>query len=225
MPARTTPLITNQFYHTFNRGINKQPIFLGIRDYKRALEVLEFYSFTNPPVRFSKFLLLANQQRINLLANLRRERDKLVEIISFALMPNHFHFLLEQKKDNGISKFMANFQNSYTRFFNTKYHKIGPLLQGQFKTVRIEDENQLFHLNRYIHLNPYSSFVVKKIVDLNKYPWSSFQEYIEKSEIEICSKEIILSSFKNVKAYQQFVFDQADYQRELDKIKHLTLED
>lgn len=224
MPLRKTPLVTGQFYHVFNRGINKQPIFLNIKEYKRAQQVLRFYSFKSPRIKFSKLLLLSQEDQIKFWGDLQKESYKLVEIICFCFMPNHFHFLLKQQVDNGISRFMSNFQNSYTRYFNTKHEGIGPLLQGQFKAVRVEDENQLLHLSRYIHLNPYSSFVVKEIKDLINYPWSSFPEYLGKAEVGICSKDIILSNFKSIEAYRKFVFDHADYQRKLDIIKHLSLE-
>lgn len=224
MPARITPLVTGQIYHAFNRGINKQPIFLDTREYGRALDILFYYSFANLRLRFSKFLLLPQEERSRFWDGLLKEGKKLVDIICFCLMPNHFHFLLEQKIDNGISKFMATFQNSYTRYFNTKRQGIGPLLQGQFKAVRIEDENQLLHVNRYIHLNPYSSFVVKDLNDLIEYRWSSLPEYLESSKTSICNKEIILSNFSSTAKYKEFIFDQADYQRELEKIKHLSLE-
>lgn len=223
MPARFTPLVINQYYHIFNRGVNKQPIFQGLRDYKRALDILEFYSY-NTKLRYSKFLLLSQEDKNSFMDNLLKENDRLVEIVCFCLMLNHFHLLLNQKKDNGISKFMANLQNSYTRYFNTKHDRVGPLLQGQFKAVLVEDDNQLLHLSRYIHLNPYSSFIVKKIEDLKGYQWSSFPEYLGKVDTALCNKQIVLSHFKDIEGYKKFVFDQADYQRKLEEIKHLTLE-
>lgn len=223
MPARFVPLVNDNFYHIFNRGVNKQPIFEGIKDYRRAMEVLEFYSYT-PKLRYSKFLLLSQEERSSFMDNLRQENDKLVDLVCFCLMPNHLHLLLTQKKDNGISKFMANLQNSYTRYFNTKHERVGPLMQGQFKAVLIEDDDQLLHVSRYIHLNPYSSFIVKDLADLEKYPWSSLPEYLEMASTSICNKQVILSYFKSVEDYKKFVFDQADYQRKLEKIKHLVLE-
>ncbi len=223
MPARFISLITDQYYHIFNRGVNKQPIFQGVRDYKRALDILEFYSY-NTKLRYSKFLLLSQEDKSHFLNSLREKNDRLIEIICFCLMPNHFHLLLIQKKENGISKFMANLQNSYIRYFNTKHRRIGPLMQGQFKAVRVEDDDQLLHLSRYIHLNPFTSFVVKTFEDLERYQWSSLPEYLGKTSVLLCNKEIILSNFKNVESYKQFVYNQADYQRELDRIKHLTWE-
>lgn len=225
MPLRTTPLITGQYYHVFNRGINKQPIFSKRREYKRALGAFQFYSFTTQKLRLSKFLLLSQTERERLWIQMTNINNRLVDILCYCLMPNHFHFLLEQRIDNGISKFMSDFQNSYTRYFNTSHRGIGPLLQGQFKAVRIEDDEQLLHLSRYIHLNPYTSFIVKDIENLLEYTWSSLPEYISKIEAAFCNKEQILSQFSSPEAYKSFVFDQANYQRELGKIKHLSLEE
>lgn len=139
-------------------------------------------------------------------------------------MPNHFHFLLRQIKDGGISKLIGNFTNSYTRYINTKQERAGPLFTGKFKSVRIETQQQLLHVSRYIHLNPYTSFVVKDTEGLRQYPYSSFPEFIGKTDSQLCMKEDILAGFKNPKQYEQFVLDQADYQRTLGQIKHQLLD-
>lgn len=224
MPGRSIPLITNEIYHVFNRGIDYRPTFFNKREYQRAINTLKFYLFSSPPMRLSKFLILSSQQREKIIQGLTEEKEKLVEFITFCLMPNHFHFLLRQTRNSGISKFMSNFQNSFTRYFNTRHERTGPLFLDQFKAVRIETEEQLLHTSRYIHLNPYSSFVVKDLEDLKNYPWSSLPEYLYQKR-EICQKKIILSFFKNRVSYEKFISDQADYQRSLEKIKHLILED
>ena len=224
MPGREIPLITNEVYHILNRGIAFQPSFQNKKDYTRAIEALFYYQNKKPPLRYSKFLLLANSKRTQILEKLTQEKQFLVEIISYCLMPNHFHLLLKQLTENGISKFISNFTNSYTRYFNTKHKRTGPLFQGKFKAIRVEINEQLFHLSRYIHLNPYSSYVVKTLKDLENYSYSSLPEFLGKTQTNFCSKEIILDNFKNKSSYQKFVFDQANYQRKLEEIKHLLLE-
>jgi len=139
-------------------------------------------------------------------------------------MPNHFHFLLRQERENGISKFLANFQNSFTKYVNTRHTRSGHLLQGQFKAVRTETESQLLHTSRYIHLNPYTSYLVRRIDELKMYPWSSLPQYIGNDEKGMCETKNILSSFPSKKKYLQFVRDQKDYQRTLKEIEHLLLE-
>lgn len=222
MPGRLTPLVEGEIYHILNRGISHQPLFTGNREYRRALDAMYFYSFDSLPLKFSYFLKLSREKRENIINKLLQGK-KLVEIICFCLMPNHFHFLLKQIAEKGIAEFMSNFQNSYTRYFNTRHKRIGPLFQGPFKAVRVETDEQLLHLSRYIHLNPHSSYVVKNIKDLEKYQWSSFLEYLGKRK-GFCQKEIVLSFYRVPEDYKKFVYDQAEYQRELQKIKHLTFE-
>ena len=125
--------------------------------------------------------------------------------------------------DDGIAKFISNLTNSYSRYFNTKHKRIGSLFQGIFKAVRMENEEQLIHVSRYIHLNPVVSFIIKEEF-LDTYPWSSMSEFSGYQKEEICDKEIILSCFSSKKNYQKFVHDQVDYAKKLEIIKHLILE-
>ena len=119
---------------------------------------------------------------------------------------------------------MSNFQNSYTRYFNTKHERVGQIFLRPFKAIRIHTEEQLLHVSRYIHLNPYSSSIVESIQELKDYPWSSLNEYLDPTKDGICEKEITLSYFKDSQSYAAFVLDQADYQKELEEIKHLAID-
>lgn len=223
MPGRLIPLVNEQVYHVFNRGINHQPTFNDKLEFKRAKLVIEFYRFNNLPTKLSKFLTLSNDDRTDIMDNLRDDNDKLVEVLAFCIMPNHFHFLLKQLKDKGISKFLGNFQNSYTRYFNVKNERDGSLFLDQFKAVMIQTDEQLIHVSRYIHLNPYTSFVLKDLESTLKYHWSSISEYLE-GKPKICKLETIMSLFKNTQEYKDFIENQADYQRQLHTIQYLALE-
>ncbi|OGH31347.1 MAG: hypothetical protein A3J69_02665 [Candidatus Levybacteria bacterium RIFCSPHIGHO2_02_FULL_42_12] len=222
MPGRIVPLITNEIYHVFNRGANRQPTFTTKRELTRALESIKFYRFKKLPVRLSRFLTLGNEKRTELLRVLNAG-DTNIDIFCWCFMPNHFHLLIKQNMDGGISKFLSNFQNSYTRYFNTRHQRDGTLFLNQFKAVRIETDEQLIHVSRYIHLNPYASHVIKDIDRLEYYRWSSFSEYISKGD-GFVNKSLLLGFFKNAESYKTFVFDQADYQRTLKEIEHLALE-
>lgn len=156
--------------------------------------------------------------------DLNQKNNRLIGLVCYCLMPNHFHFLLKQTEKEGISRYMSLVQNSYTKYFNARNNRAGPLFQGYFKAVRVENDEQLLHLSRYIHLNPYSSYIVKTLDDLVVYSWSSFSEYLGIVESGYLRKKIILDQFKSSQKYKKFVFDQADYQRELGKVKHLVLE-
>lgn len=116
---------------------------------------------------------------------------------------------------------MMKVENSYTKYFNTKHNRVGPLLQGPFKAVTIENENQLVHVSRYIHLNPYVADLVK---NLDEYPYSSYQNYVFGTNEKLCITDTMLSFFKNPKEYKAFIDDHASYALELERIKHLVIE-
>lgn len=224
MPLRQTPLVTNEIYHVINRGTGSIPIFNNDWNYNRFLEILFYYQNTNPPKRFSKFLQLPTDERDKIIEDLVRQKSFWVEIIAYCLMSNHFHLLVKQIKDKGIFNFMSLFQNSYARYFNLKSSRKGGLFEDRFKAIRVETDPQLLHLSRYIHLNPYSSYIVKDFPTLLKYPYSSLPEYLGLTKTTHCQKELILNQFSDIDDYKKFIFDRADYQRSLEQIKHQTLE-
>ncbi len=224
MPGREIPLITGEIYHIINRGVASMKIFLNDLHYRHAQETAFYYQHKTLEQRYSYFSRLPQSAKSDVLLKLNQAKELYVEIIAYCLMPNHLHFLLKQTVDNGISNYMSKFTNSYTRYFNIKNKRIGPIFQGKFKSVRIESEQQLLHVSRYIHLNPYSSGVVKSINDLKKYSYSSLPEYLGNTKDLFCQKAIISSYFRKPGAYEDFVFSQADHQRSLSIIKHLLLE-
>lgn len=215
MPYRTTPFVTGQYYHIFNRGNEKRRIFADNRNYQRFLKTILYYQIDGPKPKFSHSSIVK-------LSKLDPSK-RIVEINCYCLMPNHFHFILKQVKGGGISEFLSKLQNSYTKFFNTKYNRVGALFQGQFKAVLIESDEQLLHLSRYIHLNPYGAFIIKNLAD---YEWSSFNEYINTSAVKkLCSKDIILGFFKSDDEYKKFVLNQANYAQKLELIKHQLIDE
>jgi len=225
MPTNRKLVFANdEVYHIFNRGVEKRPTFTDKRELDRGIKALDFYRFANLPLKLSKFLVLSESDKTKFIQKVHGEYQKLVLIICYCLMPNHFHFLVKQIKENGVSTFAANFTNSYTKYFNTKHERVGPLFQGLFKAVRVESDEQLIHVSRYIHLNPVSSFLIRPD-QLENYQWSSYPEYLDLSSERIADKEIVLELFPSKEKYKQFVLDQVNYARELENIKHLILDD
>jgi len=135
-------------------------------------------------------------------------------------MPNHFHFTLRQEKKGGITQFIQKLSNSFAHYFNKKYKSSGAVFEGNFKAIRIETHEQLLHLSRYIHLNPVTAYLVKKPED---YLYSSYQIYIGKAGSEIVDSSLILNQI-SPKDYEEFVLSRKDYQRNLERIKHLAIE-
>ncbi len=224
MPYRKTPLVTDEVYHVFNCSIAGLPIFLNNKNCQRALDTVNFYRFEKPDLRFSHYNRLPIQQKSEFLQNLKQKNTKRVKVWAYCLMPNHIHFVFKQLTENGIANFMSNLQESYAKYFNIKGERTGSLFQSMFKAVRIESDEQLIHVVRYVHLNPLTSYVIRKIKELETYPWCSFAEYVGNQNMGIIDKEDILAHFSSIKRFKDFTYNQVDYQRKLAAIKHLALE-
>lgn len=222
MGHRKTILATNEIYHVYNRGVEKRPLFLTKWDYNRFLDLINYYRFINCPVKYSLFKNLPREERERIFENLNKKVETWVDILAFCLMPNHIHFLIKQLNNHGISKFMAKITNSFSHFFNIKQDRVGHLFQGNFKVKRIESDEQLIHVSRYIHLNPVIGHILN-FDELENYEYSSYPEYTGK-KTRFCNTNLVLSYFKNQDAYKKFVKDQADYQKHLEEIEHLVLE-
>jgi len=219
MPSRKYPLVENSYYHAFNRVIENKPVFDDTHNCDQALQAIDYYRNADTPIKLSVLNGLSLGRYLEVLEYLESQKNLLVEIIAYCIMPNHFHFLLKQIKKNGIAKFLANFQNSFTRYYNTKNKRRGPIFLTQFKAKPVKSENQFLHISRYIHLNPYSAKIVKTQNELLEYPWSSLKEYATNDKKGICNKDAILSNLRTPQRYIEFVLDNADYQKSLQEIK------
>jgi len=182
-------------------------------------DVVCYYQREKPEIKFSKFIQLTQELQLNK-KEYFLDKDKLVEIIAYCLMPTHFHLILKQLKENGISIFMNHILNSYTRYFNVKHGRKGPLWEARFKSVLVESDEYLIHLTRYIHLNPATAMLVNKP---ENWKFSSYEEYVlPKNENNICNYDELLDIVPH--SYKGFVEDRVSYQQELAKIKNLLLE-
>lgn len=214
MALRKIILTEGETYHIFNKTCYDLPLFKSKHEFSIFLEAAHYYLQPNPPVKFSKYR--KNKKRYNI--DFSR---KLVTLICFCLMPNHFHFILRQELEKGIETFIRRLCNSYAHYFNTKYETAGSLFHGSFKSVRIENDEQLIHLSRYIHLNPVTAYLVENPED---YPFSSYSTYLEKKQFNFVDPSLVLNQFESPKDYKRFVLARKDYQRGLERIKHLILE-
>ncbi len=224
MTRRITPIITNQVYHIFNRSIAGQPIFSSTYNYQRFLELVNYYRFLSPGLRFSFYNRLPLIEKQKYLREMKQNKPLLIEIYAYCLMPNHYHLLIKELLENGIRKFISNLQNSYAKYFNTKKKRKGSLFTEMFKNVRVEDEEQFVHLSRYIHLNPLTTYVISKAEELYAYPWSSFPCYLNYSSVEFLETNTLLSLYKDTKDLESFTKDQIDYQRKIHNLAYLSLE-
>jgi len=136
-------------------------------------------------------------------------------------MPTHIHLLLQQLEGGSISKYINLLLKSYSKYFNLKYRRKGPLWEGRFRSILVASDEQFRHLTRYIHLNPTSALLTDNPIN---WKYSSYKEYIKphNNKERVCDFSDYLDIDHH--SYKKFVEDQIDYQRTLEKIKHLTLE-
>lgn len=149
---------------------------------------------------------------------------KHADILAYCLIPNHFHLLVRQIGNNGISYFMTPLSISYSKYYNMRHKRSGHLFGSTFKAVFIESDDQLIHISRYIHLNPYISSLVS-LERLDQYPWSSLPQYYSSQHRGIAMVSDVLTHFSSIKSYEQFINDYADYAKKLKNYKHLAIED
>jgi len=187
------PFLNSYIYHIYNRGVEKRDIFMDDHDRFQFIHDLFEFNDENAAVGLQKYnkkfaeVEPAEVQPPQIQIKRRQRKDErklLVEILAFVLMPNHFHLLLRQKIDNGVSRFMQKIGTGYTMSFNKKYERVGSLFQGRYRAVLVEKDAHLRYLPFYIHLNPTKLTCGGSTSTgwnfLENYRWSSLPDYIGK---------------------------------------------
>jgi len=192
---RKTPFVEGEYYHVYNRGVDKRDIFSDTYDMPRFLQSMKEFN-TIEPIGSIYENSFRKSQLGDRISKLRKE--PLVNIICYCLNLNHYHLLLQQVAKNGISEFMRRLGIGYTYYFNERYKRNGVLFQGRFKSSHINSNEYLLHVSAYINLNN----KVHKLGDaISK---SSWEEYINQYAGGICNKDIILGQFKKPNEYKHF---------------------
>jgi len=214
MPAKNSIklYVENGYYHIYNRGVNKNNVFLEEVDYRFFLYLLKIY-LSNPIT--SKQLILENSSKFLYIP--KNFFDK-ITLVAYVLMPNHFHILVRQTAARSIESFMRALMIKYTMYLNSKYSRIGPLFQGRYKGILITSDAYLLHISRYIHRNPIDLDSQKLIFSIpwrsyRDYPFSSYRWYLSNIKLEWFNPSSILDFFnskpvwipKDVLSYQSFV--------------------
>lgn len=214
MVYRYDDLAPGEVYHICTHGVDKKNILRDKADYERCLALLKHCLPQGVIQSYSIAKRLKNE------IELTPSGRGLVDILGYCLMNNHFHLLIRENIDDGTSLYMQRLLGSYAKYFNLRYKRSGPLFMGRFKAVLVNSDEQLLHVSRYIHLNPYVAHMVE---DPLVYSWSSLGNYIGAIATKICHTELI-SKMMDSKAYLEFVKDEADYARATEDSKHLLLD-
>ena len=183
-PYRKKEFYQGGYYHIFNRGVNKGLIFFNDGNFRYCLRLLRKY--------------LA-------------EYD--LTLIVYCLMPNHYHFIIRQETDFGISECIRDMFNAYSQAVNKQQHRIGTLFQGRFRHIHIDKDEYILHLCRYIYLNPVKGGLV---VVPEQWAWSNYQDWIGIRKGMFADIQFMLDSFGSGKNYKRFVMD---YREEKSKEK------
>ena len=192
MPSRNIlkKYVEGGYYHIYNRGVEKRLIFIDEQDYKVFLRLFELSLTPKGDLDNEDLIRITN-------------RADAVELVSYCLMPNHFHLILKQISETGMTDFMRSILTAYVAYFNKKYKRVGGLFQGRYKAVLIERDEYLSHLSRYVHMNPLE--INNK---LEAYPYSSYKYYLSNDCPKWLTTQAILELFpSNPKEYEKFVSD------------------
>lgn len=198
-------------YHIYNRGVNKQSIFENGKDYKVFLSYLEFY--LDPLLDFDSntdLRGLSSWVKVSPSKVLKNYNGE-ITLFAYCLMPNHFHLMVKQNSEHGIESFMRSLSTKYVRYYNSRYKRVGPLFQGPYKAVKIDNEYQFVYLSKYIHRNPID---LRDSGDsprrLSKYKYSSYGNYLRLfTQSWINTSEILelFSIYNKNSSYPVFVED------------------
>ena len=204
-----------EYYHLYNRGVEKRSIFLAREDYNR----------------FKRLLYVANGTKYFIFRDIEKKRLKeidrgepLVAIAAWVLMPNHFHILVKEITEGGTTIFMKKLCTGYSAYFNKRHSRVGPLFQGRYKSQHVESDTHLKYLFAYIHLNPVKlidqSWKEQRIKDLTEakeflstYKYSSYNSYLDQNREEnlLLSKDAFPEYFLKNKDFKDFHAEWLNY--------------
>jgi len=209
------PIESDVIYHVYNRGVDGREIFMDDGDRIRFLHHLYFCNDINHKLKNFTYYCTRNKgdDDIALRTFARAPHKPLVELMVFALMPNHYHLMLRQVVERGISRFMHALGTAYTNFFNEKYERSGSLFQSKYKYVPVTEDGHLIHLPHYIHLNPLPVVAEQGLVSgveawerLLEYRWSSLRDYQGKHNYpSLIEQRFVAELFGTREQYQRDV--------------------
>ncbi len=186
----------NQFYHIYNRGVNKEAIYIDDEDYRVFLNLLK--------------RLLGHEVQKNIFGREYPNYFNEIELNTFCLMPNHFHILIYQHTESAVIKFMQSLAVSYSMYFNKKYDRVGPVFQSQYKASMITNNSYLYHISRYIHLNP---------TNFREWKYSSLPYYVSGRNATWIKPLRIMQLFRGIEEYNEFLDDYFGYKMSLELIE------
>jgi putative transposase len=207
-----------EIYHALNRGVDGRDIFKDDRD--RIRFVHDLFEFNDQKLAPHTRSLESIGGFVN-----PQIRKRLVTIHGWCLMRNHYHLILSERVDGGISLFLRKLNVGYANYFNERYGRKGTLFQGRTKKILIEHQAHFLYILHYVHLNPLDYLkgaekwrerdksniknAREALQYLNTYRWSSYLDYMSQSNFpSIISTSLFSNSPKNyAREIQEYLKD------------------
>ena len=229
--SRNNIFAPGEFYHVYNRGVEKRKIFCTKTDYERFIALL-FLCNSRARVHMADIIPRGlTSWNLQGITELFERGEELVDIGAYCLMPNHFHLIIREKSEKGLSLFMQKVTTGYTMYFNTLNKRTGALLQGTFKSTHVENDRYLKYLISYLHLNPIkliepqwkeNGIKNKKKAEsfLKRYRYSSYVDYAGEDRMEKCvlNTDSLPKYFETLKHFKTNVAEWLSYPRDVHEV-------
>ena len=215
-----------EYYHIYNRGVDKRKVFSNEKDYQRFLLSMDLLNDNEDGLMENWRNLTRGNPKARLsdsekILKIIKKRKPLVEFVVYCVNPNHYHFVLKQLIEKGIERFMHKLGTSYTKYFNKKNKRSGVLFQGKFKATHIDSNEYLLYLSAYVNNNYFIHGYGKENRE-----YSSREEYKTKKKNGFCNKRIILGQFGNkIGEYNDFIKRNSLYMREKKELSKYLIEE
>ena len=218
---RKEPFTIGDFIHVYNRGNRKMPIVHDDNDKWRFLKILCYFNDEFSPQNIFRELSYLIEsggcQRFEWPQNWPKQKP-LVKILAYHLSPNHFHLLLKEIAEGGVSRFMKKFSNGFTNYSNTKYNEVGSVFQGSYKARTINNVKHLQYIDAYIQV--FNAFELRPggietaLKEFNEafdfaleYPFCSIGESFGRRRVNILDRDIFKEVFSDLDMYKKFVYE------------------
>jgi putative transposase len=232
--TRKTIFVLDEYYHVFSRTILNIPEFRNYEHANRLIKTFLLANSTNSTNAFN-YLRDCRNPAFEEALKIARKGKKLVDILCYAVMSDHYHFLLKELKEKGITEFIRKSNISISKYINIKNSRKGPLFESRFKSKHVDSNEYLLHLSLYIHLNPLDIIQGKEWREhglkdwenakrnLLDYPWSSLRHFLSKEAVDpmISGEEIILDQFNSKGDYEKFLKNWS--LEDLEEIKNIII--
>jgi putative transposase len=229
---REINFVNGEYYHIYNRGVDRRRIFDSFDDYNRFVQSAYLFNdekFVSTRDPLDKVVLLSGSEVFG------RDQVPHVGIKAFSLMPNHYHFFMRQNRDHGISRYFHKLNKGYSRYYNNKNNRSGALFEGSFKIKHIDSDAYFEHIAAYIHLNPLELYGVpwrtgvvedweKSKELLSKYMWSSHPAYLSgNQDFPLVDLDFFKNMYRNPSDYLDYLKQWSTREMPVSLLKHLAV--